>query len=163
MFILPSCIIASYITGTPIPDEWRIELSRYLFNLQRQGGPGDGGWGMCVVELHSLRSSDHEHSHFEGISTVFGTVLNYVVLRILGVDADHAMMIKARATIHKHGAREHTPRGLLFSVSCAGGTTHIPSWGKFWLSCLGVYEWEGLNPIPPELLCAVRSVFLHAI
>ena len=26
----------------------------------------------------------------------------------------------------------------------------IPSWGKFWLSVLGVYEWKGLNPIPPE-------------
>ncbi len=29
----------------------------------------------------------------------------------------------------------------------------VPSWGKAWLAILGVYEWEGLNPVPPELWC----------
>jgi len=33
-----------------------------------------------------------------------------------------------------------------------GGAAGIPAWGKFWLSVLNVYEWEGNNPIPPELL-----------
>ena len=28
-----------------------------------------------------------------------------------------------------------------------------PAWGKFWLSVLNVYEWEGNNPVPPELWC----------
>jgi squalene cyclase len=32
-----------------------------------------------------------------------------------------------------------------------GGAAAIPSWGKFWLSLLNVYDWEGNNPIPPEL------------
>lgn len=32
-----------------------------------------------------------------------------------------------------------------------GGATGIPAWGKFWLSILNVYEWEGNNPVPPEL------------
>ena len=41
--------------------------------------------------------------HIEGQSTVFGTALNYVVIRILGVDADHPYMVKARATLHKLG------------------------------------------------------------
>ncbi|KAI4334877.1 hypothetical protein L6164_013583 [Bauhinia variegata] len=31
-----------------------------------------------------------------------------------------------------------------------GGVTHIPSWGKTWLSILGVFDWEGCNPMPPE-------------
>ena len=31
-----------------------------------------------------------------------------------------------------------------------GGAQGIPSWGKFWLAALGVYEWDGVNPIPPE-------------
>ena len=65
---------------------------------------------------------------------MFGTALNYCVLRILGLDADHPMMIKARSFIHKHG-----------------GAVGIPSWGKFWLACLNVYDWEGLHPISPEL------------
>ncbi|CAG8514322.1 9242_t:CDS:2 [Diversispora eburnea] len=53
---------------------------------------------------------------------------------ILGVDVDHPAMIKARSTLHK-----------------LGGAIGIPSWGKFWLASLNVYDWEGLNPIPPEL------------
>ncbi|KAL5718244.1 hypothetical protein ACHQM5_011171 [Ranunculus cassubicifolius] len=31
-----------------------------------------------------------------------------------------------------------------------GGVTSIPSWGKTWLSILGLYEWSGCNPMPPE-------------
>lgn len=30
-----------------------------------------------------------------------------------------------------------------------------------WLSCLGVYEWEGVNPIPPELWLLPYSVPFH--
>lgn len=33
----------------------------------------------------------------------------------------------------------------------SGGAGASASWGKFWLSVLNVYEWEGNNPIPPEL------------
>ena len=73
-------------------------------------------------------------SHIEGNSTVFGTALNYVTCRLLGLDRDHPAMIRARATLHKFG-----------------GAAAIPSWGKFWLSVLNVYEWEGMNPVPPEL------------
>ena len=32
-----------------------------------------------------------------------------------------------------------------------GGATAIPAWGKFWLALLNVYDWAGLNPVPPEL------------
>ncbi|KAF5189360.1 Terpene cyclase/mutase family member [Thalictrum thalictroides] len=31
-----------------------------------------------------------------------------------------------------------------------GGVTTIPSWGKTWLSILGLYDWSGCNPMPPE-------------
>ncbi|KAE8710897.1 Beta-amyrin synthase [Hibiscus syriacus] len=31
-----------------------------------------------------------------------------------------------------------------------GSVTHIPSWGKTWLSILGVFDWSGANPMPPE-------------
>ena len=43
------------------------------------------------------------YSHIEGDSTVFGTALNYVVLRLLGVDRDHPKMVKARQTLLKFG------------------------------------------------------------
>ena len=70
----------------------------------------------------------------EGKSTVFGTSLNYVALRLLGVPADHPVALKARSTLHK-----------------LGGATGNPAWGKFWLSILNCYEWDGQNPITPEL------------
>ncbi|KAF8310084.1 terpene synthase [Clavulina sp. PMI_390] len=72
--------------------------------------------------------------HTESVSTVFGTGLNYTALRILGVPKEHPVMVRARQTLHK-----------------LGGCTGIPSWGKFWLSLLNVYDWAGNNPIPAEL------------
>ena len=32
-----------------------------------------------------------------------------------------------------------------------GGATYITSWGKFWLAVLGVYSWDGMNPLTPEM------------
>ncbi|GAA5998590.1 lanosterol synthase ERG7 [Rhodotorula paludigena] len=118
MFLLPGIIIALYVTKTPIPEEWKVEIARYLANMQRFSGDDDQGWGI----------------HFEGRSTVFGTGLNYVVLRLLGVGPDEPMMIRARNTLHK-----------------LGGCEGIPSWGKFWLAILNVHSWRGLNPTPVEL------------
>ncbi|KAF7973658.1 hypothetical protein HWV62_13902 [Athelia sp. TMB] len=115
MFLLPGLVIGSYVTGMPFKHEEKLEMIRYLFN---RAHPEDGGWGI----------------HIEGHSTVFGTGLNYTALRILGVSAEHPVMVKARATLHK-----------------LGGATGSPAWGKFWLSILNVYEWEGNNPVPPEL------------
>lgn len=113
--MIPGLVIAHYTTGTLIPEPTRLELIRYLLNRAHHK---DGGWGI----------------HIEGISTVFGTALNYVALRILGLGPEHPALVKARITLHE-----------------LGGATGIPAWGKFWLSILGVYEWEGMNPIPPEL------------
>ena len=53
--------------------------------------------------------------HVEGHSTVFGTAMNYVALRLLGVAAEHPAMVKARATLHKLGA--YASLLLLFQVS----------------------------------------------
>ncbi|KAJ2964488.1 hypothetical protein NQZ79_g634 [Umbelopsis isabellina] len=121
MFLIPGLIITHYITGVPVPEPMRLEIIRYLLNCANKD---DGGWGI----------------HTQGISTVFGTALNYVVLRILGLSADHTALIKARATLHQLG-----------SFAFTGGAAAIPAWGKFWLSAMSVYEWDGLNPIPPEL------------
>jgi lanosterol synthase len=99
--------------------------------------------------------------HIEGHSTVFGTGLNYTALRILGVSAEHPVMIKARGTLHKLGKPSNNikwPKQSLIFLQ--GGATGSPSWGKFWLSLLNVYEWEGNNPIPPELWYAPT---IHAL
>ena len=54
------------------------------------------------------------------------------------------MCVRARTWLHKYG-----------------DTRKIPAWGKFWLACLGVYEWEGMNPIPPELWLFPYAFPLH--
>ncbi|KAH9072141.1 terpene synthase, partial [Lactarius deliciosus] len=117
MFLLPGLVIGSY--------EERLEMIRYLFNHTH---PDDGGWGL----------------HIEGHSTVLGTALNYVALRLLGVPAEHPVIVRARAVLHK-----------------LGGASASASWGKFWLSVLNVYEWEGNNPIPPELWLLPKWLPFH--
>ncbi|KAG4957578.1 hypothetical protein JHK85_043958 [Glycine max] len=74
--------------------------------------------------------------HIEGSSIMFTSALNYVTLRLLGEDINggEGAIQKARTWILDHG-----------------GATYIPSWGKLWLSVLGVYEWSGMKPIPPEI------------
>lgn len=115
MFLLPGLVITWYVTETPIPVERAIEIRNYLF---ARAHPEDGGWGL----------------HIEGESSVFGTSMNYTVLRLLGVDAEDPRMQKARSTLWK-----------------LGGATQGPHWAKFWLSVLGVMEWDIVNPVPPEL------------
>ncbi|GJX92733.1 cycloartenol synthase [Tanacetum coccineum] len=67
---------------------------------------------------------------------MFGSALNYVTLRSLGEGANdgEGAMEKGRKWILDHG-----------------GATAITSWGKFWLSVLGVFEWPGNNSLPPEM------------
>lgn len=62
--------------------------------------------GECMNDLISLVnfcSVAFCYSHVEGHSTVFGTGLNYTALRLLGVDKDHPVCIKARAKLHQLG------------------------------------------------------------
>lgn len=73
--------------------------------------------------------------HGEGEPYVFMTTLAYVALRLLGLPADDARCSRARAWLHAQ----------------PGGVLSVPSWGKFWLAMLGLYEYTGMNPVPPEL------------
>ncbi|EEF35089.1 Cycloartenol synthase, putative [Ricinus communis] len=91
----------------------------------------DGGWGI----------------HIEGHSTMFCTVLNYICMRILGEARDG-------------GIENACERGRKWILD-HGGATGISSWGKTWLSILGVYEWDGTNPMPPEFWAFPSSFPLH--
>ncbi|XP_027357963.1 cycloartenol synthase-like [Abrus precatorius] len=84
--------------------------------------------------------------HIEGPSTMFSTALSYVTLRLLGEDIDGG-----------DGAMHKARRWILDR----GGVTFIPSWGKVWLAVLGVYEWSGIKPIPPEIWLLPYIVPLH--
>ncbi|XP_072594595.1 lanosterol synthase [Vulpes vulpes] len=114
LFLLPGLLITCYVAQIPLPAGYREEIVRYLRSVQLP----DGGWGL----------------HVEDKSTVFGTALNYVSLRILGVGPDDPDLVRARNILHEKG-----------------GAVVIPSWGKFWLAVLNVYSWEGLNTLFPEM------------
>ena len=115
MFLMPGLVVTWYVTETPIPEHVRTEIKRYLYARQH---PEDGGWSL----------------HIEGKSSVFGTAMNYVVMRILGASEEDPRMIKARGTLHR-----------------LGGAIAGPHWTKFWLSVLGVMDWSCVNPVPPDL------------
>ncbi|OIW14403.1 hypothetical protein TanjilG_15757 [Lupinus angustifolius] len=131
LFFLQPLIMVLYITGSlhlVLGPQHKKEIIRYLYNHQNE----DGGWGF----------------HIEGESTMFGSALSYIALRILGEDPEEeeedGAMSKARKWILEHG-----------------GLVGIPSWGKFWVTVLGVYEWSGCNPLPPELWLLPKFTPFH--
>lgn len=73
--------------------------------------------------------------HPESGPYVFFTTLAYVALRLLGVGPDEPITQGARRWLREESE----------------GVLAIPSWGKLWLSMLGLYGYEGVNPILPEL------------
>ncbi|EES08419.1 hypothetical protein BDA96_05G113900 [Sorghum bicolor] len=82
---------------------WPGDCSGPLFLLP--GLNKDGGWGL----------------HIEGHSTMFGTTLNYVTLRLIGEGPNSG-----------DGAMEKGRNWILER----GGAIYTTSWGKFWLTFL---------------------------
>ncbi|SCU84842.1 LAMI_0C09098g1_1 [Lachancea mirantina] len=125
MFMNIGYVATFYCAGVPVPEPVRLEMIRYLVNTSH---PVDGGWGLHEVDK----------------STAFGTVINYVILRLLGLPKDHVVCERARKTLHR-----------------LGGAIGAPHWGKIWLAILNLYEWEGVNPAPPELWLLPYALPLH--
>ena len=81
----------------------------------------------------------HEHSP----PHLFVTALVYVAARLLGVGRDDPLIEPARRFLQ------------------AEGVLGIPSWGKFWLALVGLYDWRGVNAVLPELWSLPRWMPLH--
>jgi squalene/oxidosqualene cyclase-like protein len=124
LFLLPGLVIAYAISGQSWTEHQRTRMITYLENVQND----DGGYGL----------------HVEDQSTMLGTTLNYVAMRLLGVAAGAERTTRAREFIRREG-----------------GAESIPTWGKCWLAVLGVYEWDGVNPLLPELWLLPRALPIH--
>ena len=81
----------------------------------------------------------HEHSP----PHLFVTTLVYVAARLLGIGQDDPLIKQARQFLQ------------------AEGVVSIPSWGKFWLALLNLYDWRGVHAILPELWGLPRRIALH--
>ncbi len=82
--------------------------------------------------------------HVEAHSHVFTSVLVYVAMRLLGVSASDEDLIRARKWF------------LRFS-----GARSAASWGKFTLALLGLYEYDGLDPVVPEAWILPKTLPIH--
>ncbi|XP_031504057.1 cycloartenol synthase-like isoform X2 [Nymphaea colorata] len=130
LFYMPGLVIVLYITGAlhnVLSSVHIQEMCNYIYNHQNE----DGGWGF----------------HIEGPSTMFGTALNYVTLRLLGE------RLEGKESCPLEKARKW--------ILDRGGAIFIPSWGKMWLSVLGLYDWSGNNPLPPEIWLLPTFLPIH--
>jgi lanosterol synthase len=82
--------------------------------------------------------------HEQSPPTLFVTTLVYVAARLLGVPAEDPLL---------------APAGRF--IAQLGGVLAIPSWGKFWLSLLGLYGWDGVNAVLPEAWALPERAALH--
>ena len=145
-------------------------VTAHLLSLQRDDGSWEGEVVWCpmltaqyVLAHHImerpldpmrrrlvLRSFEHTrlesgawglHSHSP--PHLFVTTLVYVAARLLGVGRDDPLI---------------EPAGRFLR---AEGVLNIPTWGKFWLALLNLYDWRGVNPVLPELWRLPRRAPLH--
>ena len=82
--------------------------------------------------------------HVEAPGCMFTSALGYVALRLLGAERDDVALARMRRWIRGHG----TPLGAA-------------SWGKFVLALLNLYDYDGLQPILPELWLLPAGVAVH--
>jgi len=144
--------------------------SKRLIDMQQDNGVWEGEMTWCpmlsaqYVLLHYvlgvpltqerrrnlLRSFEHTRlisgtwgMHVHSAPHLFVTTLVYVAARLLDVKKNDPLLQRARAFIEKEDV------------------TTIPTWGKFWLAILNLYQWKGVNALLPELWSLPRWIPLH--
>ena len=132
--------------------EWEGEMvwcpmltAQYVLLHYMMERPIDSGRRRRILRsFEQTRLSDgswgmHEHS----APHLFVTTLVYVAARLLGVERGDPLIESARKFLQ------------------AENVLDIPSWGKFWLALLNLYDWRGVNAIVPELWGLPRWIPLH--
>jgi lanosterol synthase len=135
------------------PGHWEAEmvwnsmlLSQYVLTRKMVGAPVPETMVKRILRHYEVtrRPDGSWGMHGESGGYVYMTALAYVSLRVLGLPENHELVAPARKWLRENG-----------------GVESVPSWGKFWLAMLGLYGWEGVNPIPPELFLLPDSLPIH--
>ncbi len=99
------------------------------------------------MERHLRDSANDDGSvglYAKGPGRLFTTSLTYAALRLLGADArDPALDRMARW------------------VRAQGGALRAAPWGRFTLALVDLYDWEGVDPITPELWLLPYAAPIH--
>lgn len=159
--------------GMPDPSVVHRRARARLLSLQRADGAWEGEmvWNTMILSQYVITRHllgrpvpDLEHPrilrHFEvtrlrgsgwGLHlastepSLYCTALAYTALRLLGRDSGDALCAPA----------------LRWLRSRPGGAAAVPTWGKFWLAMLGVYDYRAMHPMPPEIFVLPRWLPLH--
>ncbi len=161
----------SFAPHTPVKESCRRAVRR-LLELQKTSGDWEGEMVWCTMILaqavivrtvlglpYSEADKQGIIKHFtctqfvdgswgmhpESAGYVFFTTLAYIALRLLGLPAEAPMPAKARAWLNAQ----------------PDGVKGIPTWGKFWLAMIGLYGYEGINSIPPEIFLLPNALPFH--
>ncbi|WP_190134720.1 prenyltransferase/squalene oxidase repeat-containing protein [Streptomyces longispororuber] len=145
---------------------------RHLLSLQRDDGSWEGEmvWNTMILsqyvivrELVNRPVPKERHAaivrHYETTVTGEGgwglhpasgpsaycTTLAHVALRLLGLPPGHPLCAGSAAWL----------------AAQPGGALSVPTWGKFWLALLGLYDWRAVNPLPPEIFLLPHRVPFH--
>jgi len=121
--------------------------AQYVIARRVVGRPVDGATAAGLRRyLEGCRTADGAWGlHREAGGAVFVTTLVYVALRMLGLERDEPAVKEARAWLQR----------------APGGVLAIPTWGKFWLALLGLYDWDGVSPVAAEAMLLPRRFPLH--
>ena len=115
MFCLPLYVGAAYVARSPVDDDTKQGMWRFLRAHQMP----DGGWPL----------------HLEGQSSLMmTTAMCYVAARMLGLPADDALLYRARAWMRARG-----------------GPVGAGTLAKSFLAALGLFDYNGVDPVSPEL------------
>jgi squalene-hopene/tetraprenyl-beta-curcumene cyclase len=79
--------------------------------------------------------------YYDGPADLSTTLEAYVALKVLGIDPDRDEMRRALATIRR-----------------LGGLTEARVFTKIWMAIFGIYPWEGVPSLPPEIIFFTPSM-----
>ena len=85
--------------------------------------------------LHNQRSDGSWALYYDGPADLSTTIEAYVALKVLGADASSDPMRRALKTIRT-----------------LGGLAHARVFTKIWMALFGVYPWDGIPTMPPEIV-----------
>jgi len=105
------------------------------------------------LDLDAIRSGASEHIlrnqredgswalYYDGPADLSTTVEAYVALKVLGADPKGDPMRRALTVIHR-----------------LGGLTQARVFTKIWMALFGIYPWDGIPSLPPEIIYFPPSI-----